>query len=229
MTTKLNMLANLRLKGSLTFGMTVESFPNNPELNETVIKDGVLWIYSAILGVTTWYPFTNRKNSFVHVQAIASFQWTVRHNLGTPDVIFVIYDDSGNTMSAGSTTVDKNSFTLNFTNAVTGRVVVFAEAERYAATVDAGSLYAGSVSIANGLITGDNSGLKVNGNSVATLDGRTGTLTSSQIPYIDFAKILNTPTTINGYGITDVYTKTEFDSFFDLMANKNGDSIQYWL
>ena len=70
-------LADLDLRGALVFGENLSEFPENPKMGQAILKEGSLWIYSTISGLSTWYPLTNKKNSYVHTQAIASFQWTV--------------------------------------------------------------------------------------------------------------------------------------------------------
>ena len=218
--------ADLDLRGSLVFGKNLSEFPANPKDGLAVLKDGALWVYSTIAGVATWYPLTNRKNSFIHTQAVSSFQWTVNHNLGTNDIVYSIYDRAGSLLVANRTVIDTNSFFLNFTSAVTGRVVIFADSERYAASLQATTMYAGSLSVSDGTVTADQDGLKVNGLQVAVLDPTAGTLLTSQIPTIEWSKLSNTPSTISGYGITNAYTKIETDALLDTKATSSGSSGQ---
>ena len=215
MSSTVRSLADIDLRGSLIFGKNLSDFPANPRQGQMNLISGALWVYATIDGVSTWYPLTNKKNSYVHIQAVSSFQWTVNHGLGTADVLYGVYDENGALMIANRTVIDQNSFRLNFTSAVTGRVVVFADAERFQTSIDAGVLTASSVSVAGGVVTADQTGLKVSGQSVATLDG--GVLNATQIPTVPFAKLSGTPTTVASYGITDAYTKTQTDS---LLADK---------
>ena len=208
MSTTVRSLADVDLRGSLIFGKNLTSFPPNPRQGEQVLKDGVLWIYTTILGIATWYPLTNKKNSYLHTQAVESFQWTVYHGLGTPDVIIGVYDAAGSLMYASSTPIDNNSFRLNFTSATAGRCVVFADSERYASNLSTTSLLASSIDVSSGTVVADAGGLKVNGNTVATLDN-TGALSSTQVPNVPWVKVTGAPTTLAGYGIADAFTKTE--------------------
>lgn len=204
-------LADLELRGSLMFGKNLSTFPSNPRSGQVEMVEGVIWVYTSIEGVLTWYPLTNKKNSNVHTQAVASFQWTVSHGLGTDNVVYAVYGDDGSLIVANRTPIDDNSFRLNFTSAVTGRCVIFADAERFSSNIEAGTLSAAAINVASGVVTADQTGLKVSGQQVATLDQGTGTLNATQIPTIGWNKISGTPTTLSAYGITDAYTKTDID------------------
>jgi hypothetical protein len=219
MSTTVRSLADVDLRGSLIFGKNLTSFPPNPRQGEQVLKDGVLWIYTTILGIATWYPLTNKKNGYLHTQAVESFQWTVHHGLGTPDVIIGVYDAAGSLMYASSTPIDNNSFRLNFTSATAGRCVVFADSERYASNLSTTSLLASSIDVSSGTVVADAGGLKVNGNTVATLDN-TGALSSTQVPNVPWVKVTGAPTTLAGYGIADAFTKTEATTLVGTMDTK---------
>ena len=215
-------LADLDLRGSLVFGKNRTDFAPSPRLGQTDLVNGVVWVYTTIDGVSTWYPLTNRKNSYVHVQAVSAFQWVVNHGLNTADVLYGAYDESGALMVANRTIIDGNSFRLNFTSAVAGRCVVFADSERFASNISASTLTAASLSVADGVVVADSTGLKVSGQSVATLDG--GTLNASQIPFVPFSKIASLPTTVGGYGITDAYTKVQTNALLAEKADAGGSS-----
>lgn len=214
--------ADVDLRGSLVFGKNLADFPASPRNGQTCLISGALWAFTTIDGVETWYPLTNKKNSYVHVQAVSSFQWVVNHGLGTDDILYGAYDEAGTLMVANRTAIDLNSFRLNFTNAVTGRCVVFADSERFAASIAAGTLTASSLSVAEGVVTADSTGLSVSGAKVATLSG--GVLNADQVPPIPYAKLTGAPTTIAGYGITDAYTRLETDGLLAGKATLGGSS-----
>lgn len=214
--------ADVDLRGSLVFGKNLADFPASPRNGQTCLISGALWAFTTIDGVETWYPLTNKKNSYVHVQAVSSFQWVVNHGLGTDDILYGAYDEAGTLMVANRTAIDLNSFRLNFTNAVTGRCVVFADSERFAASIAAGTLTASSLSVAEGVVTADSTGLSVSGAKVATLSG--GVLNADQVPPIPYAKLTGAPTTIAGYGITDAYTRLETDGLLAGKAALGGSS-----
>jgi hypothetical protein len=216
--------ADVELRSSLVFGKNLSDFPANPRQGQANLVNGALWVFATISGISTWYPLTNKKNSYVHTQAVESFQWTVAHGLATDDVIYAAYDMVGNLLVASRTRIDENTFRLNFTSATSGRVVVFADSERYASNLSVGTLAVQSVNIAEGTVVIDVSGIKISGNSVATLAD--GVLAPSQIPTIDWSKVGGRPTTLAGYGITDAYTKTQADSLYASKAASGGSLLQ---
>jgi hypothetical protein len=108
---------------------------------------------------------------------------------------------------------------LNFTSATAGRCVVFADSERYASNLSTTSLLASSIDVSSGTVVADAGGLKVNGNTVATLDN-TGALSSTQVPNVPWVKVTGAPTTLAGYGIADAFTKTEATALVDTMDTK---------
>jgi hypothetical protein len=185
MTSNVRSLAPIDLRGSLIFGQNLSAFPLNPLNGQMELVNGALWVYAAIDGISTWYPLTNKKNSYVHTQGVDSFQWTVYHGLNTPDVLFGVYDTDGSLQYPTYTPLDNNSFRLNFTSAVSGRCVVFADSERFAPNLSTNALLAASIDISNGTVTAGPGGLAVNGNNVATL-GSDGKVPAAQLPsYVD--------------------------------------------
>jgi hypothetical protein len=53
-----------------------------------------------------------------------------------------------------------------------------------------------------------------------------GLLSTNQISSLDWSKIINTPTTVAGYGITDVYTDTEVDALIaDFLTEAAADAL----
>ena len=186
MTTTVRHYADLDLRGSMIFSKDLSVFPASPRLGEQVLKEGVLWMWTAVQGITTWFPLTNKKNSYVHTQGVASTAWTVEHDLGSSDVIYAVYDNNGSPMYPSNlTSITANSFIMQFSEAVTGRVVVFAEAETFVPAVNSSAVNTALLNIASGVVVADVNGLRVGGADVATLDG-TGKVPSSQLPsYVD--------------------------------------------
>ena len=214
--------AEVELRSALVFGKNLTDFPVNPRQGQANLVNGALWVYASISGVSTWYPLTNKKNSYVHTQAVESFQWTVNHGLDTDDVIYAAYGVDGNLIVASRTPIDSNSFRLNFTSAIAGRVVVFADAEKYASNLSIGQLATASANIGDGAVLIDSTGITIGGQSVATL--LNGAIAPSQIPDIGWGKVTGKPTTIAGYGITDAYTRTEVDTLVNAKASSGGSS-----
>lgn len=121
--------ADVELRSSLVFGKNLSDFPANPRQGQANLVNGALWVFATISGISTWYPLTNKKNSYVHTQAVESFQWTVAHGLATDDVVYAAYDMAGSLLVTSRTRIDENTFRLNFTSATSGRVVVFADSQ----------------------------------------------------------------------------------------------------
>lgn len=154
---------DVALHGALVMSKNESGFPENPQVGTIIVKDYCLYAYIRIGGMETWYPFANKTNSYVHVQGEAALTWTVAHNLGTADVWIQVKDESGNIVQVGKTTIDENSFTLNFTQATKGTVVVVAPD-----TIDVPGVKATSINVANDSVIIDNSGVRVNGSYVLT-------------------------------------------------------------
>lgn len=154
---------DVALHGALVMSKNESGFPENPQIGTIIVKDFCLYAYIRIGGMETWYPFANKTNSYVHVQGEAALTWTVDHNLGTADVWIQVKDEFGNIVQVGKTTIDENSFTLNFTQATKGTVVVVAPD-----TIDVPGVKATSINVANDSVIIDNSGVRVNGSYVLT-------------------------------------------------------------
>ena len=154
---------DVALHGALVMSKNESGFPENPQVGTIIVKDYCLYAYIRIGGMETWYPFANKTNSYVHVQGEAALTWTVVHNLGTADVWIQVKDEFGNIVQVGKTTINENSFTLNFTQATKGTVVVVAPD-----TIDVPGVKATSINVANDSVIIDNSGVRVNGSYVLT-------------------------------------------------------------
>lgn len=154
---------DVALHGALVMSKNESGFPENPQVGTIIVKDYCLYAYIRIGGMETWYPFANKTNSYVHVQGEAALTWTVVHNLGTADVWIQVKDEFGNIVQVGKTTIDENSFTLNFTQATKGTVVVVAPD-----TIDVPGVKATSINVANDSVIIDNLGVRVNGSYVLT-------------------------------------------------------------
>ena len=162
------VLTSLTLLGSVNFGNDLSDFPTSPGAGQLELINGILWAYTTIQGVTTWYPLTNLKNSAVVTQGVAATTWTVAHGLGTSDVVFMAYGADGGLMLANREVIDINTIQLTFTEAVTGRVVLFADAEQIVPALQTELVNATAATIAGGVVVANASGLTVNGLSVSS-------------------------------------------------------------
>ncbi|RRS09173.1 hypothetical protein EAG18_08615 [Pseudoalteromonas sp. J010] len=174
-TSELRVMTNMRMFGrsALSFDQ-IDSFPLNPFPGQFALVEGILYIYSKIGVTQTWFPLTNKKSSHVHFQSTPAFEWTVSHNYNTDEYVFMVYDDNGNILHANPTPIDKNKFKLNFSHAVSGKVVVFIHSDLAIprlATED-GIIEMLTVnqiiSVAQGKVTADSNGLMVDGTDVGT-------------------------------------------------------------
>ena len=125
----MNLLSNIQLNKTSKFlfeeGNT--EFPTNPVKGEFAFVSGVLYMYTSIRNIETWYPLTNPKKSYIHIQETQSQSWVINHNLDSTTFIFMVYDANGDLVLANLSDVLENSFVLNFGSAITGKVVMFAD------------------------------------------------------------------------------------------------------
>lgn len=164
MSSTVNVNGDLELQGALTFVGAYDEFPVEPKLGTMILKDGCLYLYVRLGGMTTWYPFATRTHSYVHSQGVAALAWVVTHGLGTRNVWFQVKDASGQIVSVGKADLDENSFQLNFTAAITGTCVVVAPD-----TVDVPQVSASVIRVgANGEVVIDSDGVWINGQQVLT-------------------------------------------------------------
>jgi len=156
MAESVKVLNDLEVHGALVLADNLSEFPPNPALGTFCIKDRMLYCFIKVGSLDTWYPFSNTSHSYIHTQGVSELTWTVNHSLNTDYVWFQVQDDSGNIMSVKRTTVDKNSFQLNFTTPVKGTVVVVA-----ADTIDVPVVKSSLIDLGN--VQMDATGIKVNG------------------------------------------------------------------
>lgn len=123
----MRILTNLLMKSSTIILNDNQDFPSSPSIGEFCFTGGILYIYATINGITSWFPITNKINYYVHSQGIASLQWSVEHNLGSDDLIFMVYDHMDE-MQLVSTVefVDNDNITLDFAVATRGKAIIFA-------------------------------------------------------------------------------------------------------
>jgi hypothetical protein len=164
--------ANLDLRGSMIYGKEINAFPVSPAINEQVLKDGVLWMWTTIQGVQAWYPLTNKKMSYVHTQGIPAASWTINHGFDSTDFVFAVYDENGAMVNpSGISSVQANSFVVDFGGeASLGRVVVFFDSEMFVPALNSAAVTTDSLNVANGTVVANATGLFVNGQRVMLLD-----------------------------------------------------------
>jgi len=165
----MNLMTNLKVSSNAGFAFEETNvLPNDPMLGQMALVDGVLYIYVTLTGITTWFPLTNGKSSYVHTQSVAAEQWTVNHNLDSTNFIYMCYDDAHNLTIANVVASDLNSFTVQMGTSLTGTVVVFVESEVYLPTVGADNVATQTLTVDNGTVVIDSNGVVVNGVNIAT-------------------------------------------------------------
>ena len=115
MSEQVKVYADVGLDSNLLFNTSNNDFPENPSVGLFTIVNQVLYGYLRIGGMTTWYPFSSVRQSYVHTQETPSLVWTVVHNLNSENVWYQIQDTSGNLVMASKREIDANSFQLLFT------------------------------------------------------------------------------------------------------------------
>lgn len=140
----------------LVYGTDLSVFPTSPKLGTTILKDGVQYCYSTVRGVLSWQPLNSKYSSYVHTQGLAARTWTISHNFESDNLVFFIYDSTGSIVYAVPTFTDLNTMTLEFTEDITGRVVVFAMTEMHSNTITTTSADIGGVIIENGSVQANN-------------------------------------------------------------------------
>jgi uncharacterized protein YoxC len=127
-TNNIEVLSSTELHGA-TFKIATNyaDFPLNPASGDLAIVGGILYFFTSIKGVTTWFPLTNEKTSLVHVQINPSTKWTISHDMNSNDFGVFAYDETGRLQIVQPTAVDENTIELNFSAPKRGRAVIFFE------------------------------------------------------------------------------------------------------
>ena len=141
----MNVRSHMRLFGDLSFDTDNGSFPEDPSTNQISLVEGILYVFSSINGVRTWYPLTHKKASYIHTQAIAASEWIVSHNEDTSDYGFFVYDDAGSMQYANVETIDTNTVKIILSTPTSGKAVMFFDYEITAKSITAGSLNVTSI------------------------------------------------------------------------------------
>jgi len=219
----MNLLSKLKIgTGAALIHGDNNEFPGSPANGEMVMKDGVLYVYSTVDGVTTWFPLTNKKSIYVHQQAVGSLQWTVQHNFNTDEFVYMVYDSSHNLIQVNNALIDLDSFTVDFATAETGMVVVIANSALFVPSVAAQALSADSLNIASGVVVIDNTGIEISGTNIndsfvnkATPE-MTGDLTTSGL--IDGRDVASDGTKLDGVEALAEVNRTPAETMTDILT-----------
>ncbi len=169
MSATIRNFTNMELHGSIVYAKELSDFPapEDSTRNQQILVNGVLYIYSMIGGLLTWYPLTNKKNTHVHTQGLPSTEWIVNHGLGTIDFVIGVYDTDNNQMSpSGITQVTNDGFRVTFTEPVVGRLVAFFDSETFVPALNAEAVNTTELNVGNGAVIANDTGLYVYGQKV---------------------------------------------------------------
>ena len=105
---------------------TETNFPETPVVGRVVFKDAKLYMCVAINNlIPVWLPLTNKIDTYVHSEAVASTTWTVNHGMNTTIPLIQVYDEEGEMLIPESATpLDNNNMTITFNVAVAGTAIV---------------------------------------------------------------------------------------------------------
>lgn len=174
MSEQVKVYADVGLDSNLLFNTSNNDFPENPSVGLFTIVNQVLYGYLRIGGMTTWYPFSSVRQSYVHTQETPSLVWTVVHNLNSENVWYQIQDTSGNLVMASKREIDANSFQLLFTVERAGTCLVVGPD-----VIDVPQVLASVLNIGGGAVMINSSGITINGVSVVTNDSITTQITAA--------------------------------------------------
>lgn len=153
---QIDILVPQNFHDDLTFVREYSDFPANPQVRQVCVVNGVLYFYTTIMGILTWYPLTKVKASKVHIQSTASNVWTITHEFNTIDFGLFVYDENGLIQMTQTKNVTPNSFEIHFSVPKRGRAVVFFEATtEIPAVVDMRSELDALIAEVQGLVAGD--------------------------------------------------------------------------
>lgn len=112
--------------------ITDSNFPSEPYFGEVYFSGGILFSYTKIEGVSTWYPLNNKAEHYTQTISSPTTTWTILHNFATKNIIFFAYDTNDNLLITNPSFPDENTLVLTFSESVAGRIVVFASSDALA-------------------------------------------------------------------------------------------------
>ena len=194
---------------SSTSYVQLTTLPENPDLGQTAFMGGILYIYAELNGVLTWFPLNQPQSFYIHSQGMPNTLWTVRHKLGSRDVIMAAYDGDNKLIDGSVQNIQDPSTgewyaTITFTEAVIGYAVVFGRENISAPSMDAKVL-----NVTDGIYVG--------GEAVA-LESDIGQLTLDLATKLDATATAVDSAKLGGLIAADYVTETELAAALDAMA-----------
>ena len=216
--------SDVTVMGGVNIGSQLTDFPSNPIPNTYYTINDVVYLYTYVKGVATYFPVTNLSNSMVITQAIASNTWTLTHNLSYMYPFIQVVTTDGQMFSPGYTPVDANSLIINFNEAIAGYALIISP-EQLQINSDAAPEFVTEPSLTSVL-----SGYVTNNSLVASLaayspsgDYVTGTQLQDAIQTITGV----TPATLSTLEQIDALLTSDTSSIAALTTSLNGILIDY--
>jgi len=105
---------------------SLSEFPEGPDVGRLAFVDDILYVFTDVDGLNSWYPVTNRTMRHVHNQATGSTSWVITHNLNSTQLIVICYDDTGGLITPSNIAYDNsNQITLTFGSLTVGDCAIF--------------------------------------------------------------------------------------------------------
>lgn len=117
------ILADINIGGSLTIEQVTE-FPEDAKVVTFIVKDGILYGYLNVQGITAWCPFARIPTNYVYKQLVTSDEWIIIHNLGTLDTWIQVKDTNGLSIPFSQHSIDKDTVSLRFLQGVIGSALI---------------------------------------------------------------------------------------------------------
>jgi hypothetical protein len=153
----IEILNQINLEKDMSFVQEYLDFPQNIPVGNLAIVKGVLYHYSEINGVPTWYPLTKQKNIITRIQASASSEWVVNHQFKSTNFGVFVYDENNLLQIVQPVIIDENSFKVVFTKPKRGKLLAFFDSTAdlpttvYAISDDIATIKANVISVRDSL------------------------------------------------------------------------------
>ena len=114
----------VKLHGAVLPSLT--GFPVSPVEGRIAFVNDVLYVFTDVDGINSWYPMTNRTKRHIHNQGTTSSSWVISHTLNSTDLIVICYDDSDNLLTPSNITYDTaDQITVTLGTPSTGNCAIF--------------------------------------------------------------------------------------------------------
>jgi hypothetical protein len=198
MNSLVTILSPVLVSGGLTLSKTQSDFPLNPRLSQIEVVNGTPYIYTTISGTESWFPLTQKKRSFVHLQGVTSAVWTISHGLDSDDIMYFAYDENGILQDVQGVAVSSSTLRLNLAESKKGKVIIFASDFITAPSITSGSLESQTLNIGDGTLVVDETGVYIGGvGIIGRLNSLDSLLTAEQVRAMGVEGSLNTLSTTN--------------------------------